>query len=87
MPTFESTPEHKALHDAALAILCPRCGAKPRIPCQGYHGRFMVGLHAERLAAAEGLPSKENREHSGRRTYLQGRADPELRVRRDDEAA
>lgn len=71
---------HEEVHAAAREVKCPRCGAGPRLACQTARGRFMEGYHAERLSAAVGGPSKENRPHPGRRQYQQRQADPTLRV-------
>ena len=71
---------HEEVHTAARELTCPRCGAGPRLACQTTRGRFMEGYHAERLSAAVGGPAKENRDHPGRKQYLQSHADPALRV-------
>ena len=49
--------------------------------CRSYRGRYLEGMHAERLAAARGLQPKENRDHAGRKGFQQRRADPTVRVR------
>ena len=87
-------PEHsrEALHAAALALRCPRCGVEPGVSCiwsatrlAGRH--YLDGLHAERLSLAAGGPAKMNTRRRPPRGWGQRRADPTLRVRRlnDDE--
>jgi hypothetical protein len=78
--------DHEQVRAAARELKCPRCGSAPQHACQNSRGRIMQGLHAERLSAAVGGPSKENRPHPGYRQYLQRQADPTLRVMHADEA-
>jgi hypothetical protein len=81
---------HEEARAAALAIRCPRCGSGPGMACQSSRGQILPGLndrpgiHPERRSAAIGGPVRENREHPGRRQYLQSHADPTLRVSHPD---
>lgn len=88
--------DHQELRAQALALRCPRCGANAGVSCAMNPSarkriHYAEGVHPERLAAAEGLAGKENRQRTPRRGWGQRRADPELRVRRiedeDEQAA
>lgn len=74
------------LHERALAMRCPICGSDAGVSCKN-GSRFIASLHAERLAAAQGLAWKANTQDHWRREFQQRRADPKLRVRRVDDDA
>lgn len=67
----EPDPDFEKMRTQALTLGCPRCGAAPEHACQSFHGRLLPnlrddrpGIHTERLNAARGLPTREDR--SGR---------------------
>lgn len=78
--------EEADLREQALATRCPICGSDAGVSCKTGN-RFIATLHAERLAAAEGLDWKANTHDHWRRGFQQRRADPQIRVHRSDDAA